>query len=72
MNVLNQICSFVTFVVIFSLLLLHWYLHYIGMTTYEYILSKRQKEQDISNEDPQNKVSTSREIEITRITPEIG
>ena len=70
LNILTLILTFTIILSICSLLLLHLYLKYLGLTTYEYILSKRQSHPDPPEND-QNKVSTSREIEITRITPEV-
>lgn len=70
LNILTLILTFSVVLGICSLLLLHLYLKYLGMTTYEYIISKRPSQPDPS-ENEHNKVSTSREIEITRITPEV-
>lgn len=71
LNFINLIVNFSGFVLVTGLLLFHVYLKYRGMTTYEYILWKRKPENENYGEKENNqKVVTSREIEITRISPE--
>lgn len=72
LNFFNLFVNFSAFFLATGLILFHIYLKYRDMTTYEYILSKRKpvSESYSPYKDHQQKIGTSREIEITRITPE--
>lgn len=74
-NFLTLLLSFSVFSLVTGLLLLHLYLYYRGLTTYEYIISKRltsnNNTTEVENKENQKKIGFSREIEITRIIPEI-